>query len=246
VPLVDSPGVVALWALLGVLGGGLAYRLADRLLEPSGEGRMGLLPRCPRCGRAQTPLHRIALLPLRCPGCGVAPDRQQALFEAACAVLILLLALRPVDVTTTAIDALATLVLVVATITDLRARLIFNALTYPATALALAAALLTGGGLGLLSAGLGALLAGGIGLLIWFLGRLLYRRGDVFGLGDVKLALFIGAVVGLPRAPTALMAGIGVGGLFGLLLVLSGSGRRATMPYGPALAIGAYLTLLLA
>src|SRR5438067_1754209 len=91
------------------------------------------------------------------------------------------LALRLGSGPTTAIDAAATLVLVVATITDLRERLIFNALTYPAIGLALAASLLPGG-VGLVPAAVGGLVAGGVGLLIWGLGRVLYRRGDVFGL----------------------------------------------------------------
>jgi prepilin signal peptidase PulO-like enzyme (type II secretory pathway) len=92
---------------------------------------------------------------------------------------------------------------------------------------------------------LGALAAGGLAMLIFLAGALLYRRGDVFGLGDVKLALFIGAVTGFPRALTALIAGIGVGGLLALLVLLRGQSARATMPYGPALTLGAYLTLLL-
>jgi prepilin signal peptidase PulO-like enzyme (type II secretory pathway) len=143
------------------------------------------------------------------------------------------------------VPALATLLLVAATLTDLRARLIPNALTYPGTALALAASFLLSSWVGLREAALGMLAAGGIATLIWLLGRLLYRRGDVFGLGDVKLSLFIGAVTGLSRALTAMTAGIVVGGLRGALVLLRGRSTRATMPYGPAHAIGAYLTLLL-
>ena len=134
--------------------------------------------------------------------------------------------------------------LIAATVTDLRARLIPNALTYPATAFALAASPLPGG-IGWAPALLGTLAAGGLAMLIFLAGALLYRRADVFGLGDVKLALFIGAVAGFPRALTALMAGIAVGGLLGLLVLLRSRSSRETMPYGPALAIGAYLTLLL-
>ena len=160
------------------------------------------------------------------------------------AILLALLRLRLGDDLAAAVPALATLLLVAATLTDLRARLIPNALTYPGTLLALAASPLPGG-VGLVPALLGALAAGGLATLIWLAGRLLYRRGDVFGLGDVKLALFIGAVTGLSRALTAMTAGIVIGGLLGALILLRGRTSRATMPYGPALAIGAYLTLLL-
>jgi leader peptidase (prepilin peptidase)/N-methyltransferase len=239
-----TAGAIAplLWALLGLVGGGVAYRLADRLLERPGQGGASLLPRCPRCRRIQPPLRWLALL--RCPGCGRPPPREQAAVEVAAAVLIALLRLRLGDDLAAAVPALATLVLIAATLTDLRARLIPNALTYPATALALAASALPGG-VGPLPALLGTLAAGGLATLIFLAGALLYRRADVFGLGDVKLALFIGAVTGFPRALTGLTAGILVGGLLGLLVLLRGRSGRATMPYGPALAIGAYLTLLL-
>jgi leader peptidase (prepilin peptidase)/N-methyltransferase len=242
--MTGAPLVIALWALLGLVGGGIAYRLADRLLERS-SGGASLLPRCPRCGRLQTPLHRLALLRLACPGCGWRPPGEQVAVELVAAGLLALLRLRLGDDLATALPAMATLVLVAATLTDLRARLIPNALTYPATAIALLASPLPGG-IGPVPALLGALAAGGVATLIWLGGRLLYRRGDVFGLGDVKLSLFIGAVVGLSRALTAMTAGIFVGGLLGLLVLLRGRSTRAIMPYGPALAIGAYLTLLLA
>jgi prepilin signal peptidase PulO-like enzyme (type II secretory pathway) len=244
-----------LWALLGLVAGGIAYRLADWLLERPARSGASLLPRCARCGRTQTPLHRLALLRRPCPGCGLPPPREQAAVEVVTALLVALLRLRLGDDLATAVPALATFVLVTATLTDLRARLIPNALTYPGTLLALAASLLTGGvgplpallpgGVGPGQALLGMLAAGGLAALIWLGGRLVYRRGDVFGLGDVKLSLFIGAVTGLSRALTAMVTGIVVGGLLGVLVLLRGRSTRATMPYGPALAIGAYLTLLL-
>jgi leader peptidase (prepilin peptidase)/N-methyltransferase len=77
------------------------------------------------------------------------------------------------------------------------------------------------------------------------IGLLLYRRADVFGLGDVKLAVFIGVVSGFPTALRALVLGVVVGGVLGLGVAVVRRSTRSTMPYGPALAIGAYLTWLL-
>ena len=176
----------------------------------------------------------------------VAADR--AAVEIAAAALVAVLRLQIGDDRATLVPALATLVLIAVTLTDLRARLIPNAITYPATLLALATSPLWGGATwdqGLVGSLLGMLTAGGLAMLIFLAGALRYRRADVFGLGDVKLVLFIGAVTGFPRALTALMAGIGVGGLLALLVLLRGQSARATMPYGPALTLGAYLTLLL-
>src|SRR4051812_37986993 len=116
----DPPDLLALalWALLGLIGGGLAYRLADLLLERSDGGGATLLPRCPRCGRVQTPLQRIALLRRPCAGCGLRPPREQVAVEVVTATLLALLRLRLGDDLATAVPALATLVLIVATLTD--------------------------------------------------------------------------------------------------------------------------------
>jgi leader peptidase (prepilin peptidase)/N-methyltransferase len=240
--------VILLWALFGLLGGAFAHRLADRTLEESASGGWGWLPRCPRCGRAQGPLARLAVLAIplrrRCAGCGYAPGRAQLAAELVGAALVAALAWR-VGGVQGAIWALGTLVLVTVTLTDLRERLIPNAVTYPAIVLALALAFLPGA-VGPVSAFEGAVAGGGIGLLMLAVGLLLYRRADVFGLGDVKLAVFIGAASGLDRAPLAIVAGILAGGVLGLAVVALRRSARGTMPYGPALAIGAYLIWLLA
>jgi leader peptidase (prepilin peptidase)/N-methyltransferase len=237
-----------LWALFGVIGGGVAYRLADRLLEDVPGSGMTLLPRCPRCGHAQTPLQRVALLalPLRlhCASCGLGASREQAIVEVVTAALVLGLRLRSPDPVLASVYCLATLVLVAVSITDLRERLIPNAVSYPATVAGLAASLLPGA-IGPFAASVGGLIGGGVALAIWLLGRVLYRRGDVFGLGDVKLALFIGVMSGVSRGLTALVWGVILGGLLAAVLIVVGRGRRTTMAYGPALAAGAYLTWLL-
>src|SRR5215207_1426883 len=108
---------LALWALLGLAGGGFAYRLADRLLERDAVGGASLLPRCSRCGRLQTPLHRVALLRLACSGCGLRPPREQAAVEVVTAVLVALLRVRLDDDLAAAVPTFATLVLVAATVT---------------------------------------------------------------------------------------------------------------------------------
>jgi hypothetical protein len=104
----------------------------------------------------------VVLLRLSCPGCGQRLPREQTVAEVAPAVLIALLRLRLGDDVAAVVPALAPPVLVTATLTDLRARLIPNALTYPATALALAARPLPGG-VGVLPSLLGA-------VLIWLAG----------------------------------------------------------------------------
>ncbi len=240
--------MLLLWALLGLLGGAFAYRLADQTLEDEGLAGWGLLPRCARCGRVQGPLGRLAVLaiPLRrgCPGCGQRPGREQLVVELGAAALVALVAWRAATPAQAAVHALGTLLLVTATLTDLRERLIPNAVTYPGTVLALALSLLPGS-VGPAAALLGGVVGGGLGVLMLGVGLLLYRRADVFGLGDVKLAVFIGAASGFPDALRAFVLGVVVGGGLGLAVALARRSTRVTMPYGPALAIGAYLTWVL-
>jgi leader peptidase (prepilin peptidase)/N-methyltransferase len=248
-----------LWGVLGVLGGALAYRLAVGILagyeEPPAPGWP---PSCAGCGRSEPPTRWIALLtflpPFRCPACGRIGERPQMIVEAATAGLFVALRARIEDDRQVGLYALSTLVLIAVTVTDFRARLIPNAISYPATALALVVAAVPGLGfpsaapdadwVGLGSASLGGLAAGGLALAMYLGGMLLYRRDDVFGLGDVKLAFFIGVVTGFPRALSAFVAGVLIGAVMGLAILAVVRSRRATMAYGPALAAGAYLTFL--
>jgi leader peptidase (prepilin peptidase)/N-methyltransferase len=238
-----------LWAVFGALGGALAYRLADLLLEArADDAPIGWRPRCPRCGQPESPLQRLALLALplrlRCAGCGLAASPQQAAVELLGAAGIALIAWRYEDPVQVGVHSLAALLLLTATLTDLRARLIPNRLTYPGSLAALGAAALPGG-VSLLEAAAGGLVAGLIALGMLLLGVLMYRRADVFGMGDVKLALFIGLVAGLTRALWSVVFGIVAGGVIGLGVLLAGRSSRSTMPYGPALALGAYLVMVL-
>ena len=61
-------------------------------------------------------------------------------------------------------------------------------------------------------------------------------------MGDVKLCALIGAVLGsLGLGIVAVAAGsaIVIGGVAGILALAGGRGRKAKMPFGPAIAAGA-------
>lgn len=61
-------------------------------------------------------------------------------------------------------------------------------------------------------------------------------------MGDVKLAAALGALVGFPYVIPALMAGILLGGIAALILLLSRRvGRKDYIAYGPYLALGGWL-----
>lgn len=101
----------------------------------------------------------------------------------------------------------------------------------------------------LLNALLGALVAGFVFAIFFALARAMYPgRSAPFGLGDVYLAIFIGAAVGIVNLMPAIFIGMLLAGLFSAALLLM---RRAGWPgvpeyisYGTFLCIGALGYLL--
>lgn len=129
------------------------------------------------------------------------------------------------------------LVLLAAAWSDLRTRRIPNRLTLPALAAALVVAVATGR---FPSAVAGALFAAGLFIL-----PIVLYGAHMAGGGDVKLAAFVGAALGLSAAVTALMAA----GLVASAVVLFGLAtaritRRQKLPFGPFIAIGGIVALV--
>ncbi len=95
-----------------------------------------------------------------------------------------------------------------------------------------------------------SLLGAGTGLvfwgLIWLLGVLIYRSVSAFGLGDVKLGIFVGAVLGTQAALLAFVIGILVGGIVAVGVILTRlRKRRQPIPYGPFIIAGMLLVLMI-
>lgn len=128
--------------------------------------------------------------------------------------------------------------LLVITATDLLRFRVPNAITYPGIVAALVAAILMpGGNIG--EAALAAALGGGV-----FFVLALITRGGI-GLGDVKLAVLIGAALGLPVAYQALLYGVVAAAVvMGVMLVAGIVGRRQAVPYAPFLAMAAIVMML--
>ncbi|MCU0495377.1 MAG: A24 family peptidase [Chloroflexaceae bacterium] len=122
-------------------------------------------------------------------------------------------------------------VLVYVSITDLRERRIPNKVMFPALAVALAVALLRPERWSLLA---GGLIAG----FVLLLPILVYGLESAGG-GDMKLALFIGLVVGWPHVSTALMLTFGSAAIFVLVgFLFKRMTRRSSIAFGPFLALG--------
>ena len=129
-------------------------------------------------------------------------------------------------------------VFVLIALIDLKHRLILNVVIYPAILITLLIRLLSPQP-GILS----ALLGGAFGLLL-FLVVMLVGRGAL-GAGDVKLAAFIGLVVGFPQVLWALALGILAGGVAAVIVLITRrGGLKSYIPYAPFLCLGALCVLL--
>jgi leader peptidase (prepilin peptidase) / N-methyltransferase len=138
-----------------------------------------------------------------------------------------------------AIAAVFAAVLVLLSAIDLDCRLIPNVIVLPATALLLVAQIAL-----YPHHALEWVLASFLAALVLFLPLLVVPTG--MGMGDVKLAALLGAVLGQSVA-AALLIGLFAGGMFALALLVRGgmSARKKTFAYGPFLALGGLLVLLL-
>src|SRR5262249_46763960 len=144
-----------------------------------------------------------------------------------------------------AVDALGCAVLAFVFAVDLEHHLILDMVLYPAALVLLAMALAFDhkAFAGML---VGVVLCAGLFLLLYALGYLLYRQ-EALGFGDVKLATFIGLLVGWPAVIQALVLAALFGAAISVFLLGLGSATRRTfIPYGVFLALGAALALLLA
>jgi prepilin signal peptidase PulO-like enzyme (type II secretory pathway) len=130
-------------------------------------------------------------------------------------------------------------ILVVLAAIDIEYRVIPNRIVLPAAAIVLVAqlAFYPGDGLEWVAASLGA-------ALFLFIPLLIVPSG--MGLGDVKLALLIGAMLGLDVIPALFIGFLSLWPVGLYLIATQGwSARKAKVPLGPSLAFGAIVVLLL-
>jgi leader peptidase (prepilin peptidase)/N-methyltransferase len=204
--------------------------------------------RCPSCGapirnRDNVPVVSWLLLRGRCRDCGSAISPRYPLLELTTGVLVAAAAFVARDAwTAVLLGALVSMLPAIAVI-DLEHRIIPNRLMYPSL-LAFPAFVVVawalGGAVDPLRALLGALAYGG-GLLV------VAAVSGGMGFGDVKLATVIGVALGalgLRYVAVAAAAGILAGGVAAIGALALGRGRKSAIPFGPAIALGAVVSVL--
>jgi len=126
---------------------------------------------------------------------------------------------------------------------DIGERRILNVLALPGTAIALIASLAKGRE-AFLAAVAGAVLGFLFFFALYWIGRQYYGAGAM-GFGDVKLAVFLGAIVGVDQVLIVLASGMLLAGLAAALMLATKRGdRRSSLPYGAFMALAGIIALL--
>ena len=230
-------GVLAFWPALAL--GSFVNVVAARV--PLRRSVVHPRSACMSCGEElawydNVPLLSYAVLRGRCRSCGVRIGLLYPAVELATALLVAASLWRFGLSGQAAIAAFFCVVLVAVTATDLTHRIIPNRIVVPAAALVLVAqtALRPSP-----EWAIAALVAG----LFLFVAALAYPGG--MGMGDVKLALLMGAALG-KTVSVAMMAGM-LAALVPSMYLLARHGSKARkmgIPFGPFLALGSVVALL--
>ncbi len=236
---------VVIVGVIGLLCGHAIDLLWGRFY--TGEQITGPLYRCPEC---KTPARALHLLPFggllwkgaRCPNCGTAIPLRTIYLPVA-AVLLFIVSWdsfgRQLGAGILG-GAFATVFFTLA-LTDLETRLLPNRIIYPSILVAIAFSwawpdtsvmeILAGGGVA-------------IAISVALLLLSLPFGSDAFGMGDVKMIILMGFVLGLPSVLVGVVLGTLAAGVGAAFLLMTGlRTRKDYIPHGPFLAIGAVLAL---
>jgi leader peptidase (prepilin peptidase) / N-methyltransferase len=227
----------------GLLAGSFITVVAHRV--PRGEGVVAGRSHCPECGAQiasydNIPVISWVLLRGRSRCCGTRISARYPLTELTMAVLYAATVLVLWDDgTAIALGLVFVTMLVAVTLTDLERRIIPNKILLVAAVIGVAIAAI-GDPSSLPERAIAAAGAGGL----FFLAALAYPRG--MGLGDVKLAATMGLFLGRDVAPAILVALL-TGSLVGLAIIAreGADARKRAIPFGPFLAFGGVVGLLL-
>jgi prepilin signal peptidase PulO-like enzyme (type II secretory pathway) len=231
-------------ALLGLTFGHLMDLAFQRFY--TGEQLDAPLYRCTAC-RAN--LRAVFALPVvgfvahrgRCPDCGERLPVRAVLLPLGGAALFVVSMLVFDDFVGGCLGGFFATVFLTLTLTDIDQRLLPNRIVYPSILLAIAVswAWPDSSAVDVLAGGLVA-----IGIAAALLILSLPFGAGAFGLGDVKMIVLIGFVVGWPAVVVGIVIGTIAAAVFsGVMIITRMMSRKDAIPHGPFLALGAVVAL---
>jgi leader peptidase (prepilin peptidase)/N-methyltransferase len=198
---------------------------------------------CPHCQRALRPWHNIPLLSYlwlrgRCAYCQVGISWRYPLVECLCGLLYGFLYSQFGLSAHSLILTVFTTALLIVSFIDLAHKIVPDVITLPGILAGLIVSLFLTP-VGIINAFLGLVLGGGLFLLIAVL-----SRGGMGG-GDIKLVAMIGAFLGWQAVLLTIFLAASLGAVIGIgLILLKQKGRKDPLPFGPFLALGAFIAMV--
>jgi prepilin signal peptidase PulO-like enzyme (type II secretory pathway) len=156
-----------------------------------------------------------------------------------CAILFGLFATEPISFQLLALRSVFVIVLVQVVFFDFEHRLILDRVMFPAMTLALIASLFSQPWWAGIATGL---VAGVVFLVLALVGSAIFKA-EALGFGDVKLALFMGLLLGPLPTIQALFYGVLLAGVVSVGYIVWHRSLKGTIAYGPYLATGALIVL---
>lgn len=205
---------------------------------------------CPHCGKVLKwhqliPLVSFLIQKGKCTYCKKKISWQYPLVELLTASLFLLIFNFKLPFLITFYYFLIASFLIVISVYDLKYYLIPDEIIYPAIIIVLLFNLTLHHYTILLSKTFWILMLLSLSGAGFFFLIVLISKGKWMGLGDVKLAVFMGLLLGWPSILLALFLSFIIGGFVGLILILFGRKTlKSEIPFGPFLCLGTLITLL--
>lgn len=240
--------IALIFFVFGLIFGSFATVVSWRV--PRNES-IGGRSKCPNCGHQikaaeNIPVISYFVLGGKCANCGSKISIRYPLIELASGLLFVAAVCRFGPSVKAGVYALFFWTLLVLTVIDLDHKLLPNKITYP---------LFLAGWAGLALAAfveddperlVDALLGMGIFAGFLFIVAFISPRG--MGMGDVKLALTLGAFLGYIDAPGHVLLGMFLsfvlGGVIGIVIArMTGGGRKMQVPFGPFLMGGTLIAI---
>jgi prepilin signal peptidase PulO-like enzyme (type II secretory pathway) len=200
---------------------------------------------CPHCKHKLfwqdlIPVLSFLILKGRCRYCQQKISFRYPLIELATATLFVLIANYTFpNLLVTSYWLLITCFLIIIFVYDLKHYIIPDKIIYSAIAIAVVYHLLRFDLLGRSN-----LLLSAFGAAAFFLIIVLVSRGRWMGVGDIKLAFFMGLVLGWPNILVALFLAFFLGAIIGIGLIVAGKKKlKSEIPFGPFLVTGTFLAM---
>jgi leader peptidase (prepilin peptidase) / N-methyltransferase len=233
---------------LGLIFGSFATVVSWRV--PKDEG-IGGRSKCPNCGHQIKAVENIPVVSYfvlggKCANCGEKISIRYPMIELTSGILFAAALVRFGPSLKAFVYAFFFWALLVLTVIDLDHKLLPNKITYPLFVVGAAAlvvtALVEDDTDRLIDVLIGAVLFGGFLFVVAFISP----RG--MGMGDVKLALSLGAFLGYIDAPghvlLAMFMSFLLGGVIGIVVGrVTGGGRKMQIPFGPFLMGGTLIAI---